>query len=88
MPTTNKTLRDQWQLVANSSDTKLLITWGRGATVEIATTGDNTAPDPSLVGHVLSSGDAVTRNVLGDGYVWMKTTVSSYNKSTNVVITK
>lgn len=86
MPTTNKPIKEDWELIATPADVKVLITWGRGATIEIATTTDNAAP--SVAGHVLHPGDGVTRALLGEGYIWMRITVGSYNKTTTVVVTK
>lgn len=86
MTTSNKLISEDWVKIADYADLKVLITWGRGATVEIATTNNDVLPEVS--GHVLHPGDAITRALLGDGFIWMRVAVGSYSKTTTVVVTK
>lgn len=86
MATVNINVTPEWAKVANDADTQVLITWGTAASVEIATTSGDRAPE--VHGHILSPGDAVTRSVIGPGFIWMRTTANSFNSTTLAIVSK
>jgi hypothetical protein len=76
MATTNITIDADWTKLAESGETSLLITTGSQYWIEYATTAADAAP-AGIVGHLLrnSRGEpplAITRDVIGSGYVWAR----------------
>lgn len=70
MPTTNVKVTSAWTKLASSGDSNLLVTWEDPTPLEVATTSADVAP--AVKGHRLSREDAVTRSVIGPGYVWAR----------------
>jgi hypothetical protein len=73
MATVNTTITSAWTKLADAADDPVLITSGTSAVVEVATVATNVAP--SVTGHrleELASGQAVTRAVIGDGYIFAR----------------
>ena len=86
MATLNISISDQWTKLADSANSELLVTWNDPVSVEVATTTADTAP--TVNGHHLSPDDAVTRAVIGSGYVWARLVSGSRPNSANLVVTK
>lgn len=85
MPTTNVTVGRTWVKLADASQA-FLISANFDAVLEIATTSADSAP--TVDGHKLRVGvgeNALTRDVIGAGYVWAR--ITDY-KSGLVVVTK
>ena len=70
MTTSNISISNSWTKVADTSNSDLLITWDNPVTLEIATTATDVAP--TVNGHKVTCDSAITRGVLGTGYVWCK----------------
>ena len=88
MPTSNVALAKTWvQLAADTDETVLISTTFPGA-VEYAATAAAVAP--TIEGHVLSNREALTRSVLGQGYIWAKVQADAQMVSAtiNMVVTK
>ena len=86
MATSNISISNAWVKLANSADSELLVTWGGSARIEVATTSADSAP--TVNGHILYPGDAITRAVIGSGYVWVRLVSGSYPNSANLVVSK
>ena len=88
MATSNITVTHAWTQVALNTDDAFLLTCAGPALLEVAATAADAAPI-GIVGHRLpsaSSGDAITRDILGAGYVWVRCMPPA--ESANVVVTK
>ena len=86
MATVNTPLTNEWQKVAETADDPVLMqSYGKVAQVEYATTDDDEAPDSDLIGHRLEGHEAMTRLVLGEGYIWVRLYASA--KAATLVIT-
>lgn len=62
---------DNWVKVVEASVESFLISWNNVNNVEFATTEGDTEPE-GIVGHLLTNGNALTRQVIGDGTVWAR----------------
>lgn len=85
MPTSNIKVTSNWVKVAAATDAHLLATWESPCPIEVATTLADTAP--TVQGHVVLAGGAITRDILGDGYVWLRLK-DEYPAEVLVVISK
>jgi hypothetical protein len=70
MATINTSISNSWVQVADINALDLLITWDNLFTIELATTATNTPP--VVRGHYLTPKTLVTRDLIGEGYVWVK----------------
>jgi hypothetical protein len=70
MTTFNTTITSAWTKLADSSNSELLVTWNHPVDIEVAVTTTDVAP--TVVGHSLNWSNAITRAVLGTGYVWAR----------------
>ena len=86
MATLNISISDQWTKLADSANLELLVTWNDPISIEVATTTADTAP--IVNGHRLFPNDAITRTVIGSGYVWARLVSGSRSNSANLVVTK
>ena len=86
MATSNATITKTWTQVAADSDDPVTVTWRSGAFLEVALTATNAAP--TVRGHLLKSGDVVTRNAVGDGYMWMRCDPAGSFTSALIEVTK
>ena len=86
MATINKVVTTEWSKVADLEDKAFLVTWSLPVLVEFATTAADNAP--VVQGHSLSRHDALTRMVIGDGYLWARVVPGSRPDNVNLVITK
>lgn len=86
MATTNILVSASWTKLANSGDADALVTWNHPVAIEVATTTAD-AP-PTVWGHVLRHPDAITRGVLGPGYIWAKLSAGTVPASILVVVSK
>lgn len=86
MPTINTHVTTSWTKLADASDNDLLVTWSIPATLEVASTTANAAP--IVEGHRLTNMDAITRSVLGAGYVWAKLVGGSMPADITLIVSK
>lgn len=86
MPTINIPVTSAWTKVADASNAELLLTWNSAVILEVATTAADAVP--TVNGHRLNQGNAVTRGVMGAGFVWVREVAGSVPASINVVVTK
>jgi hypothetical protein len=88
MPTTNITVnKTTWTKVADSSNSELLMSWDYPTPMEVAVTATNAVP--TVIGHKIASESAITRALLGSGFVWMKQAPNNGNPAElTVVVTK
>lgn len=86
MPTTNITITKGWSQIALDSDDYLLVTFHGDATLEFATTSADS--EPTVDGHRLSKTDALTRSIIGPGYVWARCVGSLRPNTAQLVVTK
>jgi hypothetical protein len=75
MATSNIAITNAWTKIADSSNAELLVTWSEPVAVEVATTSADSAP--TVRGHRLPRDSALTRDVIGSGYVWAKCELSA-----------
>lgn len=85
MSTLNIAITNAWTKLADASATELLVSWADPVTVELATTEADAAP--TVVGHRLTRDDAVSRGVLGSGYVWARL-IGKVPAGANLVVSK
>lgn len=86
MTTVNTAITTAWTKIADASDTELLVSWQDPVVVEVATTAADAAP--TVFGHRLSREDALTRGVLGSGFVWAKLIPGSIPAGITLVVSK
>jgi len=86
MPTVNTAVTTTWTKVAETTDLAVLMTWNPAVVLEIATTTADTAP--TVAGHRLSNYDALTREVIGTGYLWARIIAGSRPTTISVIVTK
>ena len=86
MPTSNITITGSWTQLATDTNTDLLATFDENIAVEVASTATNTAP--TVTGHRLSNQSAITRAVIGSGYVWARTAAGSVPSQISVIVSK
>lgn len=86
MPTINTPITGTWTKVAETADANLLVSWSENTTIEVASTTTNSAP--TVTGHTLSNDSAITRSVIGPGYIWAKTVPGSLPATITLVVSK
>lgn len=86
MSTVNTLISSTWTKVAADSDDAFLITWDNPVEVEFAVTAVDAAP--TVHGHRLNRQDALTRLVLGNGFVWARTVSGSMPATVGLVVSK
>jgi hypothetical protein len=69
--TTNINVGTAWVKLANASDVTVLISHGKRATVQLAATNTDVAPT-TVLGHDITLDDAITRDILGPGFIWAR----------------
>lgn len=84
MPTKNIVVTRAWTAITNTPDGTLLITWEEPSDIEIATT--SAATEPTVSGHRFNNEENITRDDLGDGYVWARTVPGAFQKDLLVVV--
>jgi hypothetical protein len=87
MATTNITVDHDWTAVVASGTTNATVSCADVAVMEFATTADDET-EPAVTGHVLrTTGEAVTRAMLGSGVIWCRIVSGSPATVTVVVDT-
>jgi hypothetical protein len=86
MATNNIAITSAWTKLAETADADVLITCNDAVTVEVAATLADAAP--TVVGHKLNPGQAITRSLIGSGYVWAKLLPGSQPASVIMVVSK
>ena len=71
MATINVTVGADWVQIALNTDDNVLSTSRYTESVEYATTAPDTAP--TVQGIALTAGMAITRDLIGPGYIWART---------------
>jgi hypothetical protein len=71
MATSNIAITKTWTKLANAADTSLLVTFRGHGVLEVALTAADSAPTV-VNGHLVGAQDALTRIVLGEGFVWAR----------------
>lgn len=85
MATTNEPLTKTWSLAASIAADPVLLSLDSAAVVEIATTAaDETAPTVS--GHTITGGMAITRDILGAGAIWARVAPRSNVATASLVV--
>ena len=70
--TDNFQIYKQWSLVVPAAKETFLISWNNTRNVEFYMTDDTTKPADTLEGHILKTGEALTRNTIGTGNLWAR----------------
>lgn len=86
MPTSNINITTSWTKVADDTNQELLVSWNEPVSMEVALTSANGAPTVS--GHTIAPGSAITRPILGAGFVWMRQIAAGGPATVPVVVTK
>lgn len=86
MTTVNTAVTTTWTKLAEDTDTEFLITWDSPVDAEFATTAADSAP--TVRGHRLSREMALSRSVLGDGFVWARLVPGAVPASVAMVVSK
>lgn len=86
MPTVNINVSSAWTKIADASNSEFLATCNTPVSLEIATTAADVAP--TVNGHMLSPDFAITRNLIGAGFVWVKTCSGSIPSTVSLVVSK
>jgi len=87
MPTSNMEITKAWKNVADSADDPVMITYRGAAYMEVALTATSTAPTIAR-GHMISPGFVVTRDAVGNGYIWMRCNPDGPQVISNIEISK
>jgi hypothetical protein len=69
--TTNISVGSPWVKLAAATDTSVLISHGKRAEVQVAATTADAAPS-GVLGHNIDQDDAITRDILGAGFIWAR----------------
>ena len=86
MPTVNIAITNAWTKIAADTNTDLLVTFDHPVTIAVATTAADTPP--TVLGHRLTRESALTRGVLGSGFVWARTVGGAIPASIDLVVSK
>jgi hypothetical protein len=86
MATSNINITNAWTKIADASNAELLVTWNAPVWIEVATTVADSAPVVS--GHRLAPESAITRTIIGAGYVWAKVVASANSAAMDLVVSK
>lgn len=86
MTTFNIAVASAWVKIADTTNTDLLVTFDTPVMVEFATTAADTTP--TVLGHRLSRESAITRGVMGTGYVWARAVAGSRPATIDLVVSK
>lgn len=86
MPTFNIAITSAWTKLADTTNTDLLVTFDSPVTIAVATTATDVAP--TVMGHRLTRESALTRGVLGAGFVWARTVAGSVPATLDLVVSK
>jgi hypothetical protein len=86
MATTNESLTKTWAKLADDADDPVLVTCRGPAFLEVALTATDTAP--TVRGHHVAPGQAITRSAVGDGFLWMRCDPAGSQASAFVEVTK
>lgn len=88
MATTNISINHAWTQLATAAEEAVLISTKFPHPVQYATTAADVAPD--LEGHTLANKDALSRSVIGSGYIWARVApdVVLVSESVTLVVTK
>jgi len=86
MPTNNIAVTSTWTKLAASADADVLITCNDAVMMEVAATSADTAP--VVTGHKLNPGQAITRSLIGPGFIWAKLLPGSQPASVIMVVSK
>lgn len=86
MTTVNTAVTSAWTKLADDTDTSFLVTWDEQVSAEFAVTATDTAP--TVRGHRLTREMALTRPVLGDGFVWARLVAGSIPATVAMVVSK
>lgn len=84
MPTANVNITQSWTKLADDTDLTVLVTSRSIYAVEVATTAADSAP--SVSGHLLHDGDAITRDLIGSGFLWARVYDGRHVAGSNVVM--
>jgi hypothetical protein len=88
MATGNVNVSSAWTKLADDGDDPVLVTSKSAAVFEFATTSTDVAP--TVTGHTvadMSGGAAMTRMVIGDGFLWCRITDARF-ASASVEVSK
>lgn len=86
MATSNIAVTAAWTKLADATSADFLATWDVPVTMEVATTAADSAP--TVIGHKIPPGYAVTRTAIGPGYIWAKLNAGSVPASVPVIVSK
>ena len=86
MPTSNITVTSSWTQLAADTNTDLLVTYNENSVIEVAATAINVVP--TINGHRLSKDAAMTRAVIGSGFVWARTVAGSVPSQITAIVSK
>lgn len=86
MATYNIAISRTWTKLAASTDSELLVTFDLPVSIEVASTLTDVVP--TVIGHTLSRESAITRAVLGAGFVWARTCVGAIPAAVTLVVSK
>jgi hypothetical protein len=70
MPTVNLNVTESWTKIADATHLTVLVTSRSIYTIEVAVTAADSAPE--VLGHLLHDGDAITRDIVGPGFLWAR----------------
>lgn len=62
---------NNWFKAVDANQENFLMSWNNVMPLEFAVTDGETAPE-NIIGHVLQSGDALTRQTIGAGTLWVR----------------
>lgn len=82
--TFNTPVNNNWILVVAAEQEAFLVSWNNINAVEFATTSENNPP--TVQGHLLQSGEALSRNTIGAGNLWARVSGGSAGTVVNLIV--
>lgn len=90
MPTTNPVVSTVWTKVADASDTHFVVTSlrrGNSPDLEYAMTAADVAPS-GIAGQPVSNDEVLTRDVCGEGFLWVRVSSAVAGTTMTLAVTK
>lgn len=86
MSTSTISINSSWINVAAPNDVDILMSWKHPVRLEVATTSINALPSNS--GHVFYSDTLITRDLIGEGHVWVRIVSGDFPNSIDLTVSK
>jgi hypothetical protein len=86
MPTINTVINLSWQKIANDTDSTFSASWEATVDVELFATAANVAPAATVDGKRYRRENQLSRNLVGDGFIWARLSPGSKPASITALV--